>query len=217
MQYFWLILLKRIEFMLKNYLGYLKFIDEKLNNFFEKQKPYIFCEKGCGMCCKNAQFPYSKIEMDYLMIGAWQLDLETKKQVAQKINKLLLEKSEYKGDNFKYDCPFLINDVCSVYQYRGIVCRTFGLMTQGSDGRIKVPFCCFQGYNYSNVMEDGGNKISAEKFKKSGFKEEPVAFNVSYEFLTDPDFEKGFKFEFGEKKPLIEWFISDGENQNKLL
>ena len=53
--------------MLKNYLNYLRFVNDKLNKFFEKQKPYIFCKKGCGMCCKNAQFPYSKIEMDYLM------------------------------------------------------------------------------------------------------------------------------------------------------
>ena len=161
------------------------------------------------MCCKNAQFPYSKIEMDYLMIGAWQVDLETKKAIAGNVKKIRQQKAEFKGENFRYDCPFLINDVCSVYEYRGIICRTFGLMTKGNDGRIKVPFCCFKGYNYSNVMEDGGNKISAEKFKALGVKEEPVAFNVSYEFLTDPDFEHGFKFEFGEKKPLIDWFLDE--------
>lgn len=202
--------------MLQNYIAYLKFIDEKLQKFFERQKPYIRCQKGCGMCCQNAQFPYSKIEMDYLMIGAWQLDLEKKRIVAENVNKIRKQKAEFKGENFKYDCPFLIDNVCSVYEYRGIICRTFGLMTQGNDGRIKVPFCCFKGYNYANVMEDGGNKISAEKFKASGFKEEPVAFNVSYEFLTDPDFEHGFKFEFGEKKPLIDWFLDEeGEKLNE--
>lgn len=201
--------------MLQNYITYLKFIDEKLHKFFDRQRPFISCKKGCGMCCKNAQFPYSKIEMDYLMIGAWKLDLESKKFVAQNVKRIRREKSEYKGDNFKYDCPFLINNICSVYEYRGIICRAFGLMTKSNDGRIKVPFCCFQGFNYSNVMENGGNKISAEKYKKLGIKEEPVAFNVSYEFLTDPDFEHGFKFEFGEKKPLIEWFIEQDDKKTK--
>ncbi len=195
--------------MLKNYLNYLRFVNDKLNKFFEKQKPYIFCKKGCGMCCKNAQFPYSKIEMDYLMLGLWQLDIKTKKIIADNINKIRQQKSEFKGEKFKYDCPFLIDNVCSVYEYRGIICRTFGLLTQANDGKIKAPFCCFDGFNYSNVMEDGGNKISAEKFKNLGVDEEPVAFNVSYEFLTDPDFEKGFKFSFGEKKPLIDWFIEE--------
>lgn len=203
--------------MLANYLAYLKFIDEKLAKFFDRQKAYICCQKGCALCCKNAQFPYSKIEMDYLMVGVWQLDFETKKIIAENIKKIGMQKAEYIGDNFKYDCPFLINNVCSVYEYRGIICRTFGLMSQGVDGRIKVPFCCFQGYNYSNVLEDGGTKISEEKFKKSGIEEEPVAFNISYNFLTDDDFAKGFKFEFGEKKPLVDWFLDDGtKNLNNL-
>ena len=192
--------------MLKNYLGYLKFIDEKLNKFFEKQKPYIFCEKGCGMCCKNAQFPYSKIEMDYLMIGAWQLDLETKKQVAQKINKLLQEKSEYKGDNFKYDCPFLIDNSCCVYEYRGVICRAFGLMTSYHDGKIKAPFCSDYGLNYSNVLNLKKNVISPAKYKKLKVKEEPLGFNISYKYLTNEEFEQTFGFKFGEKRALIDWF-----------
>ena len=79
--------------MLQNYIAYLKFIDEKLQKFFERQKPYIRCQKGCGMCCQNAQFPYSKIEMDYLMIGAWQVDLETKKAIAGNVKKASTAKS----------------------------------------------------------------------------------------------------------------------------
>ena len=193
--------------MIENYIVYLKYIDTKINDFFKRQKPYIMCKKGCAMCCKNAQIPYTKIEMDYLMLGAWNLPDEQKRQVAENVKKVLKQKEEYKGDDFRYDCPFLIDNVCSVYDFRGIICRSFGLMTVGKDGRIKVPFCCFQGLNYSNVMEDNCNKISSEKFKKLGYKEEPVAFNVNYEFLTDPDFEKGFHFEFGEKKPLIDWFV----------
>ena len=197
--------------MIENYIVYLKYIDTKINDFFKRQKPYIMCKKGCAMCCKNAQIPYTKIEMDYLMLGAWSLPDEQKYQVAENVKKVLKAKEEYQGDDFRYDCPFLIDNVCSVYNFRGIICRSFGLMTVGKDGRIKVPFCCFQGFNYSNVMEDNGNKISSEKFKKLGYKEEPVAFNVNYEFLTDPDFEKGFHFEFGAKKPLIDWFIPSGD------
>lgn len=201
--------------MLNNYLTYLQFIDSKLKKFFEKQKPYIFFKKSCGLCCKNAQYPYSKIEIDYLMIGAWQLDLETKRAIAQNIKKIKKQKSEFNGDMFKYDCPFLINNECSVYEYRGIICRSFGLINVGTDGRIKVPFCCFQGFNYSNVMEDGENKISEEKFKKLGIEEEPVAFNTNYDFLTDSDFERGFNFKFGEKRPMIDWFIEEKDKINE--
>ena len=193
--------------MIENYLLYLRFLDQKLNTFFEILKPYIFCKKGCARCCKNAQFPYSKIEFEYLSFGIEQLDVETKNIIIKNIDDVLKQKEQFKGELFKYDCPFLINNVCTVYNYRGIICRTFGLANVGADGRMKVPFCCFEGLNYSNVMEDNGNKISAEKFKKLGVDQEPVAFNTNYEFLTDPDFERGFKFTFGEIKPLVEWFV----------
>ncbi len=196
---------------LDNYANYLNFLDAKLNSFFENQALYICCKKGCCKCCKKAQFPYSQIELKYLLKGLWQLSPANKKHVADNIKKLKQEKENFTGETFFYDCPFLINDACSVYEYRGIVCRSFGLIYTGADGLLKVPFCCFQGLNYANVLEDDGNKISAEKFKKLGYKEEPVAFNVSYEFLTDPDFARGYHFSFGEKKPLLEWFIQENK------
>lgn len=153
--------------MLENYIKYLKFLDLKLNKFFSRQKPYIRCTKGCALCCKNAEYPYSEIEIQYIMQGAWQLDVQSRKLILKNIKEIRFKNLNFKGETFKYDCPFLINKECSVYEYRGIVCRAFGLINIGADGRFKVPFCCFQGYNYANVMEAGGNNIiSEEKFKK---------------------------------------------------
>lgn len=192
--------------MIENYIKYLNFIESKLNNFFEKQKPYIFCKKGCGMCCKNAEFPFTQIEIVYLLSGIKDMDDETLEQIMANIKKIQQDKKNYTGEKFTYDCPFLLNNVCSVYEHRGIICRSFGLLTVYENGKSRAPFCCFKGYNYSNVMDDDGKTISAEKFKKLGVEQEPLAFNVSYNFLTDPDFEKGFNFKFGEVKPLIEWF-----------
>lgn len=203
--------------MLVNYLTYLKFLNDRLEKFFEKQKPYICCQKGCGMCCRNAQFPYSQMELSYLLQGLWALDLDTKKLISANIKKLQQDRLNFKGERFLYDCPFLINNVCSVYEYRGIVCRTFGLLYTGIDGRIKVPFCSFQGYNYANVLTDDGSQISSEKFEKLGIQEEPVAFNISYEFLTNPDFERGFNFSFGEKRPVIEWFIKTEDKTDEQI
>ncbi len=193
--------------MLQNYLVYLKFLDEKFTKFFNKQKPYIFCKKGCAKCCKNAEFPYSEIEILYLMTGAKLLPAEIQDKIKKNVEKIKAEKLKFDGKKFLYTCPFLIDNVCSIYNYRGIVCRSFGLMYKGADGKNKVPFCCFQGLNYSNVIEEKTNIVSGEKFKNLGVEDEPVAFNISYEFLTDPDFEKGFNFKFGDKKPMIEWFL----------
>ncbi len=192
--------------MLENYLTYLVFLNNKLTKFFESQKQFIFCQKGCAKCCKNAEFPYSQIELKYLLYGFLRLDKKTQNKIEENIKRIVEEKSKYKGDAFRYTCPFLIDDVCSVYDYRGIVCRTFGLLTKGVDDRVKVPFCCYQGLNYSNILNKKTKKLSQAKIKKLKLVDEPLGFNISYQFLTDPDFEKSFKFEFGEKKPLIDWF-----------
>ena len=193
--------------MIENYMAYLIMLDKKLSGFFEKQKPYIFCKPGCSKCCENAQYPFSKIEFEYIKIGFNLLPYNLQEQVRQNVEKTLELKRNNKEKKFAYVCPFLINNMCSVYNYRGIICRTFGLMNVdvGGDGS-NIPFCAYDGLNYSNVFDREKQIISKEMYKKLGVEEEPCAFNVRYEFLTDPDFARGFGFEFGEIKPLINWF-----------
>lgn len=198
---------------MENYIKYLNFIDEKLTKFFNSQKPFIFCKKGCARCCQNAIFPYSLIEMNYLMSGMFFLSEEIQDKIAENIDKLLKIRETFSGNEFRYTCPFLINNECAVYDYRGVVCRAFGLMTQDKNKKIKVPFCCFDGLNYSNVVDFSTQKVSPEKYSQVGCEEEPVAHNVSYEFLTNPEFEKEFNFCFGTKKPLIEWFIKEEKKE----
>ncbi len=186
---------------IKNYILYLKFLDEKLNNFFKAQSPYIFCHKGCGKCCKNALFPYSSVEVQYLMHGFGKLDVETQNIIQNNIKKAAQDK-ENSAEN-RYDCPFLINDICCVYEYRGIICRSFGLVTS-TEGNSKVPFCAYEGLNYSNVVDTENNTISLEKFQKLNIKQEPLSYNIGYNFLTSEKVEKVFNFKFGEKKCLID-------------
>lgn len=193
--------------MLENYIKYLVFITNKLKVFFERQKEYICCKKGCSLCCRNAEFPYSKMEVKFLLSGFLLLDKEIQAKIEANLQKTADEKKKFKGDVFLYDCPFLIDGSCSVYDYRGIVCRTFGLMETVKGKNSRVPFCAYKGLNYSQVLDEDKNQLSEEKFKELGFKEEPLSFNIGYKFLTSGDFEKKFNFEFGEKLPLIDWFM----------
>ena len=192
--------------MKENYITYLKFLDEKLTRFFELQKEYICCHKGCSLCCQNAEFPYSKLEVQYLAAGFFTLGSSTQELIEKKVYSLKELKKKFQGERFLYECPFLINNMCSVYEYRGIVCRTFGLLALSGDKKVKTPFCCFKGLNYSKVFDHITQQLSDTKVQKLGYKNAPLGFNISYEFLTSPDFERGFNIKFGEKKPLLDWF-----------
>lgn len=188
-----------------NYESYLLFLNQKLTKFFDNQKEYIFCKKGCAKCCKNAEFPFSLIEIQYALYGFSLLPDDTKNIIEENLAKVLEQKKNFTGERFLYTCPYLVNDVCSIYKYRGIICRSFGLANAVPDSSPRVPFCCFEGQNYSNVLDEKTGQLSSEKVKKLGLKANPVGYNVSYEVLTGKKFEQTFGFSFGEKKPMIEW------------
>ena len=188
---------------ISDYILYIAYLNNKLAKFFEQQKPYIFCKKGCAKCCKNGEYPFSNAEFNFIMIGFSKLSKEIQDSIINKIQKIKREKNQ---QGYTYECPFLINDECSVYEFRGIICRSFGLMSINPNGLSKIPFCAFEGLNYSNVVEPETKLISSEKYKRLGDVPEPLAYNVGYEFLTIKIIEKNFKINFGDKKPLIDWF-----------
>ena len=189
-----------------DYLLYLAYLNKKLGGFFENQSPYIFCKKGCAKCCQNGEYPFSQLEYNFIMIGFSKLPEETRQNILQKVKKIKEEKAKY-GNGYTYECPFLINNECSVYEFRGIICRSFGLMSINPKGLSKIPFCAFEGLNYSNVIEPETKIVSLEKYKQLGDNlPEPLAYNVGYEFLTSVNIEENFKLNFGDKKALIDWF-----------
>ncbi len=193
--------------MIENYVKYLNIITEKIERFFAKQKPYIKCKKGCSLCCEKGEYPWSEIEYKYIMLGFSKLDKNLQERIKEKIKKVKEDKKNFSGDGrFMYECPFLIDKSCSLYEYRGIICRSFGLMVEVEGKKPQIPFCCSLGLNYSNVYDVERNCVSPIMFKETGLDIEPLIFNVSYKMLTDDTFAEGFHFNFGEKKPLIDWF-----------
>ena len=189
--------------------NYLDFLQNSLDKFFEIQKDYIFCKKGCGKCCKNAIFPYTELEFTYLLSKTLELDNDIKKIIDENIEKILKEKRKNKGDiHYHYDCPFLINNICSVYNYRGIVCRTFGLLEERKEdgGYTNIPFCVHENLNYSNIFDESTGKFSKDKIKNVNSKYLPTPFNINQTFLTSEQFEQKFNIKFGKRKPLIDWF-----------
>ena len=185
---------------------------KKLQKYFDDQKEYICCHQGCAKCCRRAQFPYTEIEFKLICEGLSSLEPKLRKRIFGKIKNLNAKKQKFLEENpdkkFIYNCPFLVNNECSVYYYRGLVCRAFGLMTfkLNSSELPGIPFCAYKGLNYSKVLDKKTNNISLEKFEKYKFKNEPLAFNVDYKTLINDEIGQGFGFEFGDVKPLIDWF-----------
>lgn len=195
---------------IEKYELYLKFMDRQLAKFFEEQSPYIFCKEGCCSCCQKGEYPISAVEFSYMLVGARMLSSDIVSQIEQNMFRIKEEKDNYDGtDIFRHACPFLINNSCSIYLYRPVICRTHGLAYFSAKGKLLVPACVNEGLNYSNVYDFETDSISVEKFEMLGVEQEPLAHNVGLSFMSDNDLTKKLELDFGEFKPMYKWFLLD--------
>ena len=182
--------------MLARYEKFLKIFDKRLNEYFELHKEYIHCKKGCSECCEIGEYPFSRLEMEYIMQGFIKLAPDIKNQVKNNIKDLIEQKKQSSNNRFLYCCPFLLNKECSVYKYRGIICRTFGLAYVDKN-RVMLPECANSGKNYSSLYNPA---------KKEIFINTPIKENLHIDSVLKSKEVEQFELESGIIKPLIEWF-----------
>ncbi|MDD3236692.1 MAG: hypothetical protein PHV37_01170 [Candidatus Gastranaerophilales bacterium] len=192
--------------MIEKYIKYLAELEPHIKKSFDSQKAYIHCKAGCSICCETGHYPMSKLEFDYMKIGLAKLDKVKRDIIIQNISdvKHKLARPDTENPKGYYCCPFLINKQCAIYNYRGIICRTYGLLCFTDNGGYTAPCCVSDRLNYSEVYDIKRQTISKEMFKKSGIKTEPLSFNFSLKYLLDNELTKDI--DFGESKKLIEWF-----------
>lgn len=185
--------------MLARYEKFLDEFDKRLSKYFESQKPYIKCKQGCSFCCEKGEYPFSRLEAEYLMGAFVRLPKITKDVIRANIEQLKKEKKINKEERFLYRCPFLVESFCALYKYRGIVCRAHGLAYLDEDtGLVKLPECVNQGLNYSSVYNASNSSIYIGNPIKENLKIDSVLRSASAQNL---------ELECGAIRPLIDWFL----------
>ena len=179
--------------MLKRYASFLEEFDKRLKEYFSAHKEFLCCKKGCTECCEIGEYPFSRLEAEYIMSGYIKLLPNVQLKIKRNIENIL---KTYKYSE-NYQCPFLINKECALYDYRGIVCRTFGL-AYVVNGIVKLPECVNSGLNYSKVYN---------KNKKEVILENPVKENLMTDKVLRSKLAEEYQLECGEIRPLIKWFM----------
>lgn len=195
--------------MITKYEKYLSELQARLDTYFDEQKDFLKCKAGCSCCCKFCYYPYSQLEYEYLRSGLLLLEKEELESIQQKALKVLKDKREFLKTNpnlmdFYYTCPLLADDKCGLYNYRGLLCRSFGLVHQDIENprKYNAPYCIEMGLNYANVVDENTKKFSEEKAKALGFK----VYDLSYSSLMR---DAGEDIKFGDVRMLFEWIIMD--------
>lgn len=185
--------------MLENYEKFLIEFDDYIKQLFENHKQYIKCKKGCSLCCTGGEFPYSQLEFSYLTKGFILLPNDKKQIVQNNIKRLLKEKVNFKGKRFEHTCPFLIDNECCVYNYRGIICRTFGICYYDDENKyVRLPACSNYGLNYSQVYNKDNNTLNIKDIPKQ---------NLRIDVVLNSENAKKYNLDSGEIRPMLDWLI----------
>lgn len=180
-----------------NFEKFLSSVDEDLSKIFEYQKEYLFCKKGCSLCCQRGDYPMSELEFNYLMAGYNLLD----ENIQNKIKENIKTAKENKNDS--YICPFLIDNSCSVYKYRPFVCRAFGVLTEDAKGNPCYPFCATKGLNFSQIYDKENNRLSSDLVEKNNFKIFPKIFRLNNKVIMNLPLAKTLNLDFGKTDEMI--------------
>ena len=182
--------------MLKRYESFLKDLDRRLADYFNVHKKYLYCKKGCTSCCEIGEYPFSRLEAEYIMSGFIKLKPDIQKIIKNNIKHLIIQKQENHSKRFTYKCPFLIDKECTLYDYRGIVCRTFGL-AYITNGKVMLPECANSGLNYSSLYSQEKGEILLDN---------PIEEDLHINKLLRSNLAEKYELECGEIRPLIDWF-----------
>ena len=194
----------------ERYEQFLYVFMREIDRMFEEQKEFIKCKEGCSYCCEYGEYPFSQLEFDYLTEEYKLLDYDTKSKIIENIKKVNEQKAVSMDERFMYDCPFLINNRCSVYKNRGIICRTFGLLFDHDDDRLTMPFCHEKGLNYSQIYDKDLGQLVMEKDGVVLAQTEPKAYRISRENIQRLSIAKKLDIKWGESKTLID-FINESQ------
>lgn len=192
--------------LLKRYEIFINILSTELNRMFNEQSEFIKCREGCSFCCESGEYPFSKIEFEYLILGYNCLSNDIKEIIKHNIKELNIQKIQNSKSPFMYKCPFLINKRCTVYAHRGIICRTFGLLAEHNDGSYTIPFCHEKGLNYSNVYDDELKQIVMTKNGKTICKSEPKAYRITRNSIQNLSIAKNLDINWGDSKTLLDYF-----------
>ncbi len=146
----------------------------KIEDYFEEHKEFICCKAGCSACCEKGDYPVTEEELKVLMTGYSNLNNESKIRVQENI------KTMERGGA----CPFLLDKLCSIYPYRPMICRIYGLAYLAKNNIVKVPYCVNEGKNYSQVYSNG-------------------------EFLGEP-IKENLDLRLGQTRNLYDWLFDFG-------
>ena len=123
---------------LEMYRQLIEGVNDLTSQLNERYQAHLQCGAGCSGCCHHhlSIFP---VEAVVLTEAIHTLPETTQKRIQQQAIEVIAR--EAKGESVA--CPLLVDNLCSVYVSRPLICRTQGLplLFEVDDGTQEIDFC----------------------------------------------------------------------------
>lgn len=121
--------------------AYQKFIaqvDKLIARLAARYAAHLTCRAGCSGCCHHHLSVFN-IEATNVHRAVAALTEETRARVTRQARAVKARQAAGEA----VTCPLLVDDHCSVYEARPLICRTQGLplLIEAEDGAPEVDFC----------------------------------------------------------------------------
>jgi uncharacterized protein len=132
--------------MTDRYLLIVEAVDAEFARNRELHGDRIHCRPGCTDCCYHV-FPISALEAARILKGLEQMEPEQRQALEGRAREYLSERL-LRGT--RLPCPALVEGVCSIYEFRPLMCHKFGMPLYNPDKPGQI-FAC--ELNFANGEE----------------------------------------------------------------
>ena len=131
----------------------------------------LACHRGCAACCRtHTSIPVTPIEL----VGiSWHVTEKIEGSTRKKLQSQLQKHQSGEA------CPFLVDNVCSIYEFRPYACRHFNVFNQVCDededayytrkedvltpSQSSIDDACFETLPFYDLEQNEENKYKVEK------------------------------------------------------
>ncbi len=136
-------------------------IDEQCSSLWQLYKGEMQCKPGCASCCQA----FRVLPIEYHAIK----------------NAIGSEKIEINKEAGEGQCRFLVNDACSIYEHRPVICRTHGFPLYRLNDEVEayeISFCPlnFEDYPFEKFTTE--NLFPEDKYNSK-------LYMLNKEFIQD--------------------------------
>lgn len=120
------------------YKKFIEQVDQLSAKLQARYSKHLVCRAGCSRCCHHHLSVFA-VEAEEARAAIDALPAPVRARVEEQAGEAI--KREARGEPVA--CPLLVEDRCSIYKSRPLICRTqgFPLLIEAEDGEQEVDFC----------------------------------------------------------------------------